>query len=220
MEELIVCPTCGVTHPDNWCPILLAYLQKPAMGNSGGVEEDGADLSLGCDIQGDDLACCGTEPEGSVRCPVCGFEGCGGSSCPQCNTPLGAAAASEPIVGQIGTGCAVANNDCTTREARPVSLRLPSGRSVALACGEALRLGREVGPGDVRGELSALPTVSRRHCEVAVSSDGRAVTVRDMGSTNGTRINDVRTLLSPGEMRMVLLPVTIYLGESVSVRFE
>jgi pSer/pThr/pTyr-binding forkhead associated (FHA) protein len=46
----------------------------------------------------------------------------------------------------------------------------------------------------------ASPRVSRRHCSLAASPDG--VLVRDLGSTNGTRINGRRVdqgVLRPGD---------------------
>jgi pSer/pThr/pTyr-binding forkhead associated (FHA) protein len=46
----------------------------------------------------------------------------------------------------------------------------------------------------------ASPRVSRRHCRLALDSDG--VLVRDLGSTNGTRINGRRVdrgVLRPGD---------------------
>ena len=46
----------------------------------------------------------------------------------------------------------------------------------------------------------ASPRVSRRHCRLAVDRDG--VLVRDLGSTNGTRINGRRVeegVLRPGD---------------------
>ena len=48
--------------------------------------------------------------------------------------------------------------------------------------------------------LIASPRVSRRHCRLALDRDG--VLVRDLGSTNGTRINGRRIdrgVLRPGD---------------------
>ena len=78
------------------------------------------------------------------------------------------------------------------------------GRSVKLAAGETL-VGREKGC-PIR---LATADVSRRHCRLTVSGTGggEAVTVEDLGSRNGTYVNDrpvsgVRTL-SPGDQLRV-----------------
>ena len=89
-----------------------------------------------------------------------------------------------------------------------------------MAPGQVMQIGREVGAAEVREELATRPTVSRRHCEVTVGSDGRAITVRDLDSMNGTRLNAVHALVGPGEIRAAVLPATVFLGESVSLRFE
>jgi len=52
----------------------------------------------------------------------------------------------------------------------------------------ALPIGREDSP--LAGRLAAYPNVSRRHAEV--SADGGSITVTDLGSANGTFVNDTR----------------------------
>lgn len=71
--------------------------------------------------------------------------------------------------------------------------------------GRRLRIGRQRGC-DLRVPV---PSVSREHCEIAVEDDGR-VTVRDLGSRNGTFRNEAKVQgvedLEPGD-RLAVGPV-------------
>jgi FHA domain-containing protein len=57
-----------------------------------------------------------------------------------------------------------------------------------LPADRALAIGRENSP--LAGRLAAYPNISRRHAEVSV--DGGSITVTDLGSANGTFVNDTR----------------------------
>ena len=87
------------------------------------------------------------------------------------------------------------------------------GRKVRLATGETL-VGREKGC-PIR---LATNDVSRRHCKlvVAAAGDGETVTVEDLGSRNGTFVNDRAvagvTPLSPGD-RLRVGPVLFLLPD-------
>ena len=61
-----------------------------------------------------------------------------------------------------------------------------SGERRRLASG-ALTLGRATGNDWVLPDTAPEPTLSRRHCRIALGGDGWALT--DLGSTNGTRLN-------------------------------
>ncbi|WP_432762688.1 FHA domain-containing protein [Adlercreutzia aquisgranensis] len=108
----------------------------------------------------------------------------------------------------------------TQREARPVFLRFPSGRSVELGLGVEERIGRGCSNRSIAEELGCFSTVSRRHCSLFVGSDGRTVTVRDEGSMNGTRVGEDSAPLREGELRTAVLPVRIRLGQSVELYIE
>jgi hypothetical protein len=88
------------------------------------------------------------------------------------------------------------------RSGRGAVLLFPWG-AVTLTAGRALRIGREDSP--LITELAAYPNVSRRHAEVTTNDGG--VTVTDLGSANGTFVNDRR--IATGE------PVRVRPGDQI-----
>lgn len=66
------------------------------------------------------------------------------------------------------------------------------GEKRALYAGDALRVGREESADYRICKDPKKPVISRRHCLIVVSDDGRRVTVRDEHSTNGTLVNGKR----------------------------
>jgi hypothetical protein len=88
------------------------------------------------------------------------------------------------------------------RSGRGAVLLFPWG-AVTLTAGRALRIGREDSP--LITELAAYPNVSRRHAEVTTNDGG--VTVTDLGSANGTFVNDRR--IASGE------PVRVRPGDQI-----
>jgi hypothetical protein len=108
-------------------------------------------------------------------------------------------AAPTPIVAPVGTGSTFGNPRLTT----------DSGQIFQLSEGTSL-VSREAGaPISLGGDTS----VSRRHAEVVRA--GNAVSIRDLGSTNGTYVNGVKVV---GEVR--LNPGDVVLFGTVRLRFE
>jgi hypothetical protein len=97
--------------------------------------------------------------------------------------------------------------------AAPNLLRvLPDGPVVHLTPGQVVPLGRESSP--IAG---ACPdNVSRRHAEVRVEPD--RLVVADLGSTNGTFVNDRR--LAPGEAHTIVTGDTVRLGSDPALRMS
>lgn len=125
-------------------------------------------------------------------------------------TAVGSTVDAQRAVGVTPTGASCADPDCVHSGVVPVAGcrhcgRRPAGTgaarsggggpvllfpwgAVTLTAGRALRIGREDSP--LVTELAAYPNVSRRHAEVTVDDGG--VTVTDLGSANGTFVNDRR----------------------------
>ncbi|WP_202863628.1 FHA domain-containing protein [Ornithinimicrobium avium] len=123
------------------------------------------------------------------RCPACGAElGPDDPFCPQDG---------EPRSGAVRTGAGPA----VTAAATGLRLTLPGGSTLDVSDGVPLDLGRDVSDRRVNAALEDRTGVSRRHARVQLH--GGSVTVLDLGSTNGTRVN--------GEL--VEAPVTIPLDQ-------
>lgn len=106
--------------------------------------------------------------------------------------------------------------------AAPHAVSFPDGRVIALD--RAVYVGRSPrSPRITSGlvpELVAVPSprreVSATHLEIL--EEGRAVVVRDLGSTNGTRVSSpgaAPSLLGPGSSRVVAAGTTLDLGDGV-----
>lgn len=119
------------------------------------------------------------------------------ASAPLCTTCF------EPLLSQPCPTCFPA-----TAGGRAVVM--PDGARFELRQGVALVLGREVEDDAVSRALEPFVIVSRRH--VRLTLDGESVRVEDLGSTNGTFLDD-RRLGSVPVTRP--LPLTIRLGSSV-----
>ncbi len=103
--------------------------------------------------------------------------------------------------------------DDGTGQAGPCALVFPWGR-VPVA-GE-LVVGRGAESSPISGHLDAFPTVSRRHAVVG-AAQGRW-TVRDLGSTNGTFVNNAR--LAEGETRAIQNGDRVGFSQSLQVQVE
>ncbi|THA72361.1 FHA domain-containing protein [Streptomyces sp. A0958] len=108
-----------------------------------------------------------------------------------------------PLVDGAVLSLQAPGEDETADDAVPAQLRVvagPDAGGVHLLHGGTIRIGRSA-EADVPLDD---PDVSRLHCEVTVSDDGR-VTVADLGSTNGTsldgaEVRDRPVLLKPGAL--------------------
>jgi hypothetical protein len=114
--------------------------------------------------------------------------GPGTDDCPACGFPLLAAA--------FGT----------------VNLTV-AGRSVELAAGERVVLGRDQTESPLAGLLAGMYGVSRRHASVTVR--GGSAVIEDLGSTNGTWLDGERLGREPVVRP---LPVAFRLGQAVEVQ--
>lgn len=117
------------------------------------------------------------EPAGDA--PTAAPTGCGVDWCP---APLN----------EDGTACTFGHpvaSMSTTSVSDVVSwtLSLPNGTTVVLEEGEPVLLGRHSPHPLVAAALASLDTVSRRHAEVVVETDG--VRITHVGSTNPTYVN-------------------------------
>ena len=117
--------------------------------------------------------------------------------------PSQAADASRPSLGadagrpvQAADAGRATMRDGGTAGAAPCALVFPWGR---VPVAGRLGVGREEGFSPISGRLDAFSTVSRRHAVVG-AAEGRW-TVQDLGSTNGTYVNDRR--LAAGETRPI-----------------
>ncbi|WP_432874606.1 FHA domain-containing protein [Kribbella sp. CA-245084] len=84
---------------------------------------------------------------------------------------------------------------------------LPDGDSVGVRPGAIVVIGRESPDARIAGNLAQYDGVSRRHAQLAVEDTG--VTLVDIGSTNGTRVDGlpvsrVPLTLGPGEHQVHL----------------
>src|SRR6266404_1361381 len=71
----------------------------------------------------------------------------------------------------------------------------PDQFRVELEIGKMLEIGRKANPANPRRLVLAMPEVSGNHAEIRQAADGW--TVRDLGSTNGTRLNG--DWITPGQ---------------------
>ncbi len=134
---------------------------------------------------------------------------------PPAVTPAGGARCADPDCVHSGVVPAAGCRHCglrpdATRAARSGSARSGAGAvllfpwgAVTLTAGRALRIGREDSP--LVTELADYPNVSRRHAEVTTHDGG--VTITDLGSANGTFVNDRR--IATGE------PVRVRPGDQI-----
>lgn len=112
--------------------------------------------------------------------------------------------------------------DASGQTAAPHAVSFPDGRVIALD--RAVYVGRSPrSPRITSGlvpELVAVPSprreVSATHLEIL--EEGRAVVVRDLGSTNGTRVSTpgaAPSVLSPGSSRVVAAGTMLDLGDGI-----
>lgn len=106
---------------------------------------------------------------------------------PGCDTPLDAAGrCAIHSLGGLADEVA-ASTPSRFRLVFPWGATLPVG-------GEVVRVGRSADAGVLAGPLDSYDTVSRRHAEIRM--DGDRLVVRDVGSANGTFVNDRRLVPS------------------------
>ena len=98
-------------------------------------------------------------------------------------------------------------------QAAPCALVFPWGR---VPVAGQLGVGREAGFSPISGQLDAFPTVSRRHAVVGVAQG--QWTIRDLGSTNGTYVNDTR--LAEGATRAIHNGDRVRFSQGLQVRVE
>lgn len=101
-----------------------------------------------------------------------------------------------------------------------VKVLMPNGYPIELSCGAEMLIGRESASSRIRDALSQFSNVSRRHCMLSASNDGALVTVRDLGSTNGTWIEGRTDKIPPETPVAVPVPTRIRLGERLFVSIE
>lgn len=80
-----------------------------------------------------------------------------------------------------------------------VNPETPESYKIELENGKGLEIGRKPSPAGVRRLVLPIPEVSGSHAEIRQAGDGW--TIRDLGSTNGTRLNG--DWLSPGQEYML-----------------
>lgn len=101
-----------------------------------------------------------------------------GGLCPDCGQP-----ATEwpcPFCGGAGATARADQNPA------PAELRLPDGTAVGLWPDLDVLIGREAEP-PIGPALARTQSVSRRHCELRLVSDG--LSIRDLASMNGTTVH-------------------------------
>lgn len=94
-----------------------------------------------------------------------------------------------------------------------LGLVFPWGATVPVGA-DGIRVGRSDDAGSLAAHLDAYDSVSRHHAEIR--SDGARVLVRDLGSTNGTFVNDHR--LDPYTDREVRSGDVLRFASTLSVR--
>lgn len=77
-----------------------------------------------------------------------------------------------------------------------VRIEGPHGLSRSLYAGDAMSIGRGESVDCRVYDEHPKPVVSREHCIVSVSDDGKSVTLRDIGSTNGTFVQGERAVFT------------------------
>jgi hypothetical protein len=109
-------------------------------------------------------------------------------------SPAGGAVCADPDCVHSGVIPASGCRHCGRRSAGTGAARstgpvllFPWG-AVTLTAGRTLRIGREDSP--LATDLAPYPNVSRRHADIG--ADDRGVSVTDLGSANGTFVNDRR----------------------------
>ncbi|WP_370457999.1 FHA domain-containing protein [Adlercreutzia sp. ZJ176] len=133
---------------------------------------------------------------GTAICPCCGAIGNTNEECWQCGTPVGASGNSF------------------------VAIHFPSARSIQIAYGETVTIGRESSNKDVAAAARHYDTISRKHCVITVDESGNYISVIDCGSTNGTRIPELDHPITAGTKHQLSLPTRIQLGTSIELTID
>ena len=130
--------------------------------------------------------CRQTYPEGTAYCPTCFSIPSPHTTGEQPPAPAPGAGCGDPDCRTGGIPPAAGCRACgLTAAPAPATLRFPWGPET-VEPGGSLLIGRENSP--LANRLADYSNVGRRHARV--HSDGAALTVEDLDSTNGTYVND------------------------------
>ena len=183
MARVKVCRLCGHQNGSDelFCTAADcgASLADVSVVDSGEMDQAAQGAARGAAVEGDRSGGGGEGPP---------------SQAADASRPSPGADAGRPV--QAGDAGRPTTRDGGTAGAAPCALVFPWGR---VPVAGRLGVGREEGFSPISGRLDAFSTVSRRHAVVG-AAEGRW-TVQDLGSTNGTYVNDRR--LAAGETRPI-----------------
>jgi NADPH-dependent ferric siderophore reductase len=101
-----------------------------------------------------------------------------------------------------------------------VLAQMPTGECIPLVPGSQVLIGRDSNVPEIKAALERFDAVSRKHCYVKISEDGKSITVNDPGSTNHTWLDSDTEYLRTDEHRNADLPVNIHLGRNLAIAFK
>jgi hypothetical protein len=169
---------------------------------------------------------CGAEvPDGATFCLNCGNEVSPWTPPPpppprEPGPPPEALTCPDPLCGRSlprGTvRCPYCGTAVDSPSSAPVRLLMPDGTARELAPEAPVLLGRLSSDEVVARHLTGFDGVSRQHAELIAHSDG-SLTVRDLGSSNGTYVDDA---LVSGVLTVCPGQHTIRLGQRCTLRLE
>ncbi|HFC08822.1 MAG TPA: FHA domain-containing protein [Chloroflexi bacterium] len=138
-----------------------------------------------------------------IRCPVCQHENFDGALyCSECGAPLYVPATTQNLTVGEDTWLPTSENfrsEGAGKGARIVLFLVESGQRIFLESGQEWTLGRlasgqaVVPDVDLTAYNAYEQGVSRLHAALRVDAHGR-LTITDMGSSNGTRVNGIKIL--------------------------
>jgi hypothetical protein len=139
--------------------------------------------------------------------------------CPKCGSKTTFTEGEPPEVCESDAHVDAATDECMCGAP---ALYINGTPVASLTVDEPIVLGRKTDAEDIRTFLEFFPTVSSRHAEVVWRGEGK-ITVKDLGSTNGTLVNG-RQINRVGYEEEFSLPVQISLGKTgvaiVEVKYE
>ena len=138
-----------------------------------------------------------------IRCPVCHHEEYEGALyCSECGAPLYVPGTTQDLEVGEDTWLPTSENfrsEAPTEDARIVLFLVESGQRIFLESGQEWTLGRlasgqaVVPDVDLTAYNAYEQGVSRLHAALRMDEHGR-LTITDMGSSNGTRVNGIKIL--------------------------
>jgi hypothetical protein len=209
------CPDGHESSTDDWCEVCGAPMTAagpaaaPVGGDSGG--SDDLDRGTGTELLALTRPCpvCGsTRPSADRFCERCGFDLAEGS------------ASGWSWVAEVAADRAHYDR------LHPLGLTFPAGRAttvVTISAAEVLigraHEGRGIHPGiDLSGPL-ADPGASHRHALLTQLDEG-GYTITDLGSTNGTMLNDSRDAVEPGCAHQLADGDRVHIGAWTTITFR